>query len=86
MTLCCPTCGRSHLGRSDTRIVERLQAATEPLTSVELLRGINVAPSSWQATLHRIRAKLGPLGLMVVNVKKPGPGIARYRLQPIEEA
>lgn len=78
----CPHCGKPTFGRTDTAILERLQAAQEPMTAAELTKGRNLSPTSWRKARDRINAKL--VGFQIVNVETKNGIAARYRLQKIE--
>lgn len=80
----CPHCGKPTFGRTDTAILERLQAAQEPMTAAELTKGRNMSPTGWRKARLRINAKL--VGLQIVNVETATGLAGRYRLQKIEEA
>jgi len=79
----CPHCGKPAFGRTDTAILERLQAAQEPMTAEQLITGLNMSRGGWHAARNRINAHLN--GYRVVNTM-PAATTARYRLQKIEEA
>lgn len=79
----CPHCGKPTFGRTDKAILERLQAAQEPMTAEQLIAGLNMSRGGWHAARNRINDKLS--GFRVVNVE-PAATTARYHLQKIEEA
>jgi len=79
----CPHCGSPIFGSTDTAILERLQAAQEPMSAEQLLSGRNMTRTAFIKARDRINAKL--VGFRLVNVEPSGT-LARYRLQKIEEA
>lgn len=89
IALTCPHCGKPTFGRTDTAILERLQAAQEPMTAEQLLARINVTPPHWQTIRMRLNKRLRWFGYTIANHAEYRGGTGhkgRYRLQKIEEA
>lgn len=86
INLTCPCCGHPVFRQTARIVVERLMEAKEPLTRHELLDGINVSDSAWQAIREGLAPKLKAQGYRLVNATKHRGGtgfVARYRLEKL---